>query len=464
MSILAAADARFSIDTDIAIVGGGCAGLVAAMAAREHGAEVIVFERDPLPRGSTALSSGLIPAAGTLLQKRAGIVDSPELLAADIRKKSRNEVDEVLLRAVTTAVGPAVDWLMERHGVPFTLVEGFQYPGVSARRMHGTPKRTGEELMDHLHRATRDNDVDVLCEAKVDGLYCEGEHVRGLRITRPDGSHEDIACKALVLACCGFGGNRAMVEQYIPIIADAPFMGHAGNEGHGILWGEALGGVLRHMGAFQGHGSVAIPFNIGISWAIMMAGGIQVNALGERFGNEHRGYSEQAVDVLRQPGAFAFDIYDERCHRVAMEMGHYRDAVAAQAIRTGATAAELAATLGLPPGSLEHTLDAVATFAAGAKDPLGRDFTTRPRLVPPYYAVKVTGGLYHTQGGLGVDGEGRVTRRAGGVLPNLYATGGTACGVSGPADWGYLAGNGLLTAVALGRLAGAAAARQVTPR
>lgn len=452
-------EARFGFETDVAIVGAGCAGLVAAMSAVEAGAEVLVLERDALPRGSTALSSGLIPAAGTALQRKAGVEDSPALLAADIRKKARDQVDEVLVRAVAGAVGPAIDWLAERHGVPFALVEGFQYPGLSAVRMHGTPARTGEELMNHLHRAATASGVEVLTEALVEQLYVEGEQVRGLRIRRPDGSGEDVGCRALVLACCGFGGNRDMVRRYIPIIADAPFMGHVGNEGHGILWGEALGAELRDMGAFQGHGSVAIPQNIGVSWAIMMSGGIQVNARGERFANEHRGYSEQAVDVLEQPGGYAFDVFDRRCHDITMEMGHYRDAVAAGAVRVGTSAAELASQLGIPADGLARTLESVSRFAAGERDPLGRDFTRQPVLQAPYYAVKVTGGLYHTQGGLAVDGEGRVRRRTGGTLPNLLAAGGAAAGVSGPADWGYLAGNGLLTAVALGRLAGAAAAR-----
>ena len=461
MSLKPVSEASFGIETDVAIIGAGCAGLIASLAARERGAQVVVFERDPLPRGSTALSSGLIPAAGSRLQREAGIVDSPELLADDIRKKARNEVDEVVVQAVTTAVGPTVDWLMDRHAIPFVVDKSFLYPGFSAPRMHGTPNRRGEELMDHLHRAAIDAGADVLTDARVECLYHDAEQVRGLRIVRPDGSGEDVACKALVLACCGFGGNPAMLRQYIPVIADAPFLGHAGNEGDGIRWGEALGGELRQMGAFQGHGSIAIPHNMGISWATMMSGGIQVNALGERFANEHRGYSEQAVDVLQQPGGFAFDIYDERCHQVTFGWGHYRDAVDAGVLRSGATATALAATLGLPPGALELTLEDVASFVAGGTVSFGRDFTTKPALKPPYYAVKVTGGLYHTQGGLAVDGEGRVKKRAGGVLPNLFAAGGAACGVSGSADWGYLAGNGLLTAVALGRLAGAAAAKLV---
>ena len=80
-------------------------------------------------------------------------------------------------------------------------------------------------------------------------------------------------------------------------------------------------------------------------------------------------------------------------------------------------------------------------------------------LAPPYCAVRVTGALFHTQGGLVVDGAARVMRESGGVLPNLFAVGGAACGVSGSEASGYLSGNGLLSAVGLGRIAGTAAGR-----
>ena len=94
-------------------------------------------------------------------------------------------------------------------------------------------------------------------------------------------------------------------------------------------------------------------------------------------------------------------------------------------------------------------------------DPLGRDFTKAEPLEPPYYAVRVTGALFHTQGGLVVDGNARVVRADGTLLPNLFAGGGAARGLSGPSRWGYLSGNGLLTAVTLGRLAGLSAAKLV---
>jgi fumarate reductase flavoprotein subunit len=81
-----------------------------------------------------------------------------------------------------------------------------------------------------------------------------------------------------------------------------------------------------------------------------------------------------------------------------------------------------------------------------------------PPRQPPFKAVKVTGALFHTQGGLAVDGEARVRSRRGERLPNLFASGGAAAGVSGPHANGYLSGNGLLTATVLGRVAGESAA------
>ncbi len=79
-------------------------------------------------------------------------------------------------------------------------------------------------------------------------------------------------------------------------------------------------------------------------------------------------------------------------------------------------------------------------------------------LEPPYFGVKVSGALFHTQGGLKVDFDGRVLRKDGSVVPNLYAGGGVAAGLSGHGPGGYLSGNGLLTALGYGMLAGQHAA------
>ena len=70
----------------------------------------------------------------------------------------------------------------------------------------------------------------------------------------------------------------------------------------------------------------------------------------------------------------------------------------------------------------------------------------------------MTGALFHTQGGLQVDARARVLDRSGKPLPRLFAGGGAACGLSGSHAAGYLSGNGLLSAITLGRTAGTEAA------
>jgi fumarate reductase flavoprotein subunit len=460
MSVLPAAGVSFALEVPVAIVGAGAAGMTAALAARDVGADVLMLERDAIAQGSTALSSGLIPAAGTQIQRAKGIPDDSDLFASDIQHKARNEADKRLVALLARESGPTIDWLAEKHAVPFTLVEGFLYPGHSVLRMHGTPRRTGAELMAHLADAAGRAGVELITQAQVDALHADADgRIAGLRIRRPDGTGEAIGCRALVLACSGFGGDPQLVRRYIPEMADALYFGHTGNKGDAVIWGAALGAALRDMGAYQGHGSVATPHNILITWALMMEGGIQVNAAGKRFSNEHQGYSEQSVAVLGQPGRVAFNIYDHRRHELGMQFEDYRNAVAAGAVKSAVTPAQLATLLGLPPAALSTTLEDVSAFATGeAADRFGRDFTGSPPLAAPYFGVKVTGALFHTQGGLVVDETARVCRADGTALPNLFAAGGAAAGVSGPAVWGYLSGNGLLSAVALGRIAGKAAA------
>ena len=165
--------------------------------------------------------------------------------------------------------------------------------------------------------------------------------------------------------------------------------------------------------------------------------------------------------MVAQPGHVAWDIYDQRLHQLMTEFDDYRDAIEARAIVTAASIAELSAATQIPLATLTQTLTEVEAMVRGERAcPFGRDFTARPPLKPPYCAVKVTGALFHTQGGLAVDRVGRVLREDGQPLPNLYAGGGAARGISGPSSWGYMAGNGLLTATTFGRLAGAAAAMQ----
>lgn len=456
----------FEAEVPLLIVGAGAAGLCAALAAKEAGVDAVVIERDAVPSGSTALSAGLIPAAGTRFQRAKGIADSAALFAQDIQRKAHGENDARIVEAVARGAGPLVEWLADRHGLPFDVIDNFNYPGHSAMRMHGLPSRSGAELIDRLRAAAEASDITILTERKVERLFADSDsRLTGVEMLRNDGARERIGCAALVLACNGYGGNPDLVRQFIPEMANALYFGHPGNQGDAVTWGRALGAGLAHLGAYQGHGSVATPHNILITWAVIMEGGIQVNTLGQRFCDESQGYSEQAAQVLSQPGEIAWNVFDARIAGIARQFEDFRMAEKNGALLTAGTIDEIAALMRVPAAALSaEWRDVESLKARNTKDRFGRTFDAKLACAAPFHAVKVTGALFHTQGGLAVDASARVKRQDGALFPNLFAAGGAAAGVSGETAAGYLSGNGLLTATVLGRLAGQAAAALLSAR
>ena len=459
MAVLSSEGVEFETSVPVVIIGAGACGMTAALTVADAGVEVLVLERDSVPQGSTALSSGMIPACETHIQKAHGVEDTVDAMTTDILSKAHNATDADMVKVLCQESGPAINWLTETHGVELALVDGFLYPNHSYLRMHAPASRTGADLIGSMTQAVERAGVDLLTDSTVTDLFADTTgHISGIRFTRPDGTIELLGCSALILACNGFGGNPEMVKQLIPDMADANYFGHTGNQGEAIQWGEALGAAMADLGSYQGHGSVAHPHGILISWALMMNGGIQVNIHGQRFSNEHQGYSEQGRRVIAEPESIAWNILDARLYKMGQGFEDFRQAVSAGALIKADTLSELANKCGLPEDSLAATLSENSELSSGqGTDSFGRDFTSKPHLQPPYYAVKVTGSLFHTQGGLVVDANARVLRPDNSPLPNLYAGGGAARGISGPSDWGYLSGNGLLTAVALGRIAGCSA-------
>ncbi|MEM7489458.1 MAG: FAD-dependent oxidoreductase, partial [Pseudomonadota bacterium] len=172
----------FDLDVPVLIVGAGACGLVAALAAKEAGAAPLVIEADPVPAGSTALSAGLIPAAGTALQRAAGIEDDPTIFAADIQAKANGENPQALVETLAGAAAPAVDWLTDRHGLPFSIVDGFDYPGHSRRRMHGLPSRSGRELVDRLRATCEAEGIDIACDRRASTLFTTGDRIAGVEV------------------------------------------------------------------------------------------------------------------------------------------------------------------------------------------------------------------------------------------------------------------------------------------
>jgi fumarate reductase flavoprotein subunit len=446
-------------DVDVLVAGAGAAGLAAAITAADRGLSVVVAEASATWRdgSNTAMSTSMIPAAGSRWQREAGIDDSPDLFRDDVMRKTGGLADATVARALVDVAPALVAWLADACGVALELVTDLRYPGHARLRCHAVCDRSGRTLLTGLLAALAQREAELVVPLRLVDVAEAGGALLA-RTARPSGDEETIRARAVVLATNGFGANRELVRTHLPEIADGLYFGGEGSRGDALAIGERLGADTGFLDAYQGHGSVAVPHGILLPWAAVVHGGVLVNARGERFGDETAGYSEFGRPVLEQPGHEAWVVYDRRVDELCRPFADYRRCLDAGAVRWAADAHALAEITGAPASALAATLsDAHAAAAGDAPDAHGRT-DWEAALEPPFAAVRVTGALFHTQGGLLVDG-GAAVLRGGRPVPGLYAAGGAAAGISGHGAGGYLAGNGLLAALGLGYLAGNAACR-----
>jgi fumarate reductase flavoprotein subunit len=447
----------WDLETEFLVIGGGGCGLMAAYVAARHGIEVVLIEKSRAGGCNTEIASGSIPAAGTRFQRAAGIVGTPEQMAADILRKNHGQADEALVLELCRRSPDIIDILVDQVGLPMLLNTDASRAGFSFLRLHNPPGRTGGPLIQALHDAF---------VALPTATYADETPGAGL-ITDPQGAvigalagqHGEIriGARKVLLACDGFGANRAMIARHIPEAAGMDYIGSSNNTGDGIRWATELGAATRHMTSYQGHGYVCAGYGTRLSPEIPQLGGIFVNSAAERFTRDDMGYSEFAREVQAQPGGFAFGIFDQHIFDVIAHASHFRDTVAAGALRRADTIEALAEALRLDATTLCHTVDDYNQGVAAGQDRFGRSALPAP-LAAPFYGAKVIGALAHTQGGLRIDLQGRVLREDGSSIPNLYAGGGTAAGISGDGCDGYMSGNGLLSALGLGLITGEHAA------
>jgi fumarate reductase flavoprotein subunit len=318
--------------------------------------------------------------------------------------------------------------------------------------MHSTPSELGSELVTGLRRAIASRPLITLVdEAQVDGLVLADADVVGVELTRPD--RERIGATSVLLACDGFGGNRDMLRQYCPEIADAVYIGAENNVGDGIKWGAGVGAALDRMTAYQGHSHVNPGHGTRLGGSLPSMGSILVNRQGRRFEREDQGYSEFARVVLAQPDGVAVEIFDQRIFDLAWHNGAFREAFEAGAIIRAGDASELARHFQLPAEVLEQEITAYNAAVTTGTDRLARK-SFGEKLEAPLYGSLVTGAIAHTQGGLRIDPSCNVLRPDRSVIRGLLAAGGTAAGISGTGPEHYMSGNGLIQALATGMIAG----------
>ena len=438
---------------DCIIAGAGAAGMLGALVAARDGLRIVLIERDWDGPSNLLVSGGLFPAAGSLYQHAAGIEDSPEIWAADIRAKAAGDANDAIVDAVAETSPLVATFLSESLGIALHLAATVPAPGHRVPRLHATEKESGRELHALLRaRIEGEPNIVVIENADVRGLLIEADVVRGM-VVREQGVAHELRAGAVLLATGGFAANRTLLAEFVPTMADAIHIGAGRNDGCAIEWGRALGAGVALMNGYQGQGHVTPGGRTRLGMGLPLLGAFMVNRMGERFVREDFGPSELGQYVLAQPGGVALEVFDQRCHDAAMRQGPYQEAWRAGGVFSAMDLDALAQAAGITADALQASFQQVERARNGElADSLGR---TRfgPSLAAPFYAGWVTGALAHTQGGLAVDRHARVCRDDGTPIAGLYAAGGAAASLAGHGGEGYLPGNGLGQSFGLAMLA-----------
>jgi len=444
-----------TFDTDVLVIGGGGAGLTSALTASENGKKVILIEKVGYLGGATLMSGGIVPASGTKQQEEAGIVDNVDLFARDIFRPSSYSVRKDLVYTVAENAKDVVEWL-ESLGVKMTLITDYLYYGQSNYRMHiadGKGKGMTEKIIETVEN---DENITVMLNTPGTGLIEKDGEVLGAYAKTSDGKVIRINAENTILATSGYGANPEMIEKYIPEMKNAFKLVAPGATGDGILWGMDLGANTANMKSYQGHGVYSEEFGGSMDLFILYRGGILVNTLGDRFTNEHMGYSELSPHVLAQPTSHVYMVFNKENADKTAKFNEYMEK---GIVVSAETPKELASKLQVDEKTLLNTFDEYKKGIEKGEDRFNR--TNLPtNFNGPYYAIKITSDLRHTQGGLVTDVVGHVLREDGSLIKGLYAAGGVMEGFSDTAGPGYMSGNGLLQAFVFGRAAGKAAATE----
>jgi len=458
---------RWTRETDVLVIGGGLAGYCAGIAAAEQNADVLLLEKQPEVGGSSVLSGGFFAFAGTDMQKAAGIADSNARLLDDLKQAGAGENDEKLLNVYVEHQLATYEWL-KQIGIAFKPVQ--LSSAQSVPRTHPLDPQALIDRMVALAAAT--GRVKTLVNARADRLLQDapGGRVTGVQATI-DGQPASIAARrGVVLAAGGFSRNEEMLRQFVPHQAAGVRYGGKGNTGDGIKMAWALGAGVRDMvfikGTFGFHPNART--QEGRDWTKLPVyrGAIAVNQLGTRYVDESKSYKLLGDAVLQQPGAIAYQIFDQNIMDGASDgvpPFDFRSTQRRGLVLEAGTLIELGKQIGIDAQQLAATVARYNDFVtAGVDVDFGRDglSTHYGQLVkierPPFYAYPSTSGIIATYCGLTVDAETRVLNVFGEPIEQLYAAGELMGGFHGVS---YMTGSSLGKCVIFGRIAGRQAAQ-----
>jgi len=445
---------------DLAVVGGGIAGLSAAARAAELGLRVVLLERGADERYlcNSRYSGGVIHIAFH------SVKDPPEKLVEVIHHATSGRADPALAMALARTGGRAVDWLQQQ-GAKFIRVGTIAWQQwVLAPPRPITPgldwKGRGPDLTLRIlaanlekHGGSMLRDMPAIALMQQDGR-CTGVEARNAQ-----GTHQ-FKARAVILADGGFQGNTELVRQHISAAPEKLKQRGAGTGvGDGLRMAQAAGAHVTDLRYFYGHMLSRDAFTNDRVWPYPQLDelgtvGIVVNSAGERFVDEGLGgvYVANTIARLADPLS-AWAIFDEtiwegpgRSARIPanpnlvkaggtpLKAGNLRELAA----RSGISAERLEFTV----GTYNQALNA-AQLAGLAAPRSAASVAPMPIQKAPFYAVPLCAGITYTFGGIATDEHGRVRKACGAPIEGLYAIGASTGGLEGgggPGGGGYVGG------------------------
>ena len=462
------------LDFDLVAIGGGFAGLCAALRGAELGLRTAVLEAGADDRYlcSSRWAGGIFHVSYHDVK-----LGQEELIAA-INRQTSGEADPVLATAIAEDTGRTVDWLASQ-GAEFV-----QGSSINWHRFTLSPPRAAvagqdwrgrgpDRMIDRLRHRLEERQGRVFLGARAGSLRLTDGRVIGVEARRGDRVF-GLSAKAVVIADGGFPANHELFRRYIGPRPDRVLMRHAGTAvGDGLRMAEAVGAALVNLDRFYGHLLSRDAMENENLWPYPQIDAVATAAIvvdrdGRRLLDEGRGGISITNDLAR--------LDDPLCGTVICDASIWETAGKAAQIppnpqllagggtlHRAETLAELAAQSGLPPQALIETVtvynEAVRSDGLAALSPprSARSGAPRPIEIAPFFAIPICAGITNTMGGIAIDGHGRVKRPDGSVIAGLYAAGGATGGLEGGGALGYV--GGLIKACVFGLRVAEGAAR-----
>ncbi|MBL8313513.1 MAG: flavocytochrome c [Rubrivivax sp.] len=468
----AAAPQTWDQTTDVLVVGTGFAGLTAAIEARLAGAEVLVIDKMPVHGGNSIINGGDFCAAGTAMQKAAGINDSPELMLKDMLKAGNDLNHAELARLVAYQSAETLAWCQDFCGVQFTQINF--HGGHSVKRAHQTVNASGSELVNKFMKKARELGVVVEQRNKLVRIVSDdkgrvlGVEVRnGYRFpNEQSGTPAFIkARRAVVLGSGGFSRDVALRTLQEPRLTERfESTNHPGATGEALLEACKAGAMTVQMDWIQ-LGPWTSPDEKGFGHVPhfcerLVGSAPMINPkTGKRFFKETGNRKERADAIIALGGPVLIfsdeptavrQVYGESLHK-GVESG---------AVRKYATLEEVAKAYEMPLAPFLEEVAKWNSYVMQKKDP---DFgcmifpEATPVKTAPFYVARLWPKVHHTMGGLAINKEAQVINLDLKPMPGLYAAGEVTGAVHGAVRLGGVA---LADCCVFGRIAGRNAAKE----